>query len=799
MGQRIRAFDWTQTPLGMPATWPQPLKTLVNLLLVSTQPMFLAWGPQRTWLYNDAFTPILGHKHPTALGRPSMDVWDEARDILEPLFDLVFEGEPVSIKDFSLGLDRNGTIEESHFEFAYTPARDEDGSVRGLFGTCIETTARIMAERAQATATKRQRQQFQRAPSFIAILTGPDHIFEFVNESYVRLLGEREYIGKSVRDVIPEVEGQGFFELLDRVYQTGERYIAQQTPITFLGGKNSVPTRHYLDFVYEPILDERQQISGIFVEGFDVTETYQAQERLRELNQTLERRVEKRTTDLRNIQTFYTHTSECHAILSRREDGQFQYDEVNPATLRLYKMTREQVIGHTVNEIFDAERAKEITENLVESLRRNTPYRYMRRLKSITVEAISTPIPTEPGERPRVAVTARDITNRINLEEQLRQAQKMEAVGQLTGGLAHDFNNILQGIGGALDRVRHRIQNGRVNEVEKFLTAAIDSTNRAASLTHRLLAFSRRQTLDPKHIDANSLIASMEDLINRTMGPNIAVTFAGEPNLWVTRIDPPQLENALLNLSINARDAMPDGGKLTIETANVLLDESEAKEREIAPGEYVSLNVTDTGTGMPPDVVARAFDPFYTTKPLGLGTGLGLSMVYGFVRQSGGQVCIETEIGEGTTIRLYLPRHTGGIEQNLTEPSEQPGKGFGETILLVDDEQTVRMLITEVLTESLYSVLEAKDGSAAMKILETDQSIDLLITDVGLPGNMNGRQIADAARMIRKDLKVLFITGYADHAVLGKQHLEPGMEILIKPFEMSKLANKVRHMFDRKT
>ena len=798
MGARMRAFDWTLTPLGPPENWPQALKTLVNLLLGSKQPMFIGWGPERTWLYNDAFKPILGHKHPNALARSSMEVWSEAREVLEPLFDRVFAGEPISIEDFTLGLDRRGQIEEAHFEFAYTPARGEDGTVEGLFGVCIETTARIMAERRQAEANELQRRQFQCAPGFIAILTGPQHSFEFVNESYVRLLGERDFVGKPVREVVPELEGQGFFELLDQVYATGERYIAHQTPATLLRKEGGGPELRYLDFVYEPIRNESDAVTGIFVEGFDVTETHEAHEKLRELNQTLERRVEERATDLKNIQTFYIHSSECHAVLTRREDGQFRYDEINPATLRLYGMTREQVIGRTVDEIFGSDSARELDRHMNEALRRNAPYRYSRKQGVSSVEAIATPIPVEPGQLPRLAVTARDVTERQHLEDQLRQAQKMEAVGQLTGGLAHDFNNLLQGITGALDRVQHRIQQGRASEADRFLNAAIDSANRAASLTHRLLAFSRRQTLDPRPTDTNRLIASMEDLINRTVGPNIAVEVVGAAGLWLTRVDGPQLESALLNLAINARDAMPDGGKLTIETANKWLDERAAAEREIPRGQYVSLCVTDTGVGMPPDVVARAFDPFYTTKPIGQGTGLGLSMIYGFVRQSGGQVRIYTEVGKGTTMCLYLPRYFGAPDEVEAAPSDEPDKGFGETVLIVDDEATVRMLVNEILTESSYRVLEAGDGSSAMKILESTQRIDLLITDVGLPGNMNGRQIADAARQLRKGLKVLFITGFAENAAVGNGHLEPGMEILTKPFPMKALANKVRQMLEQK-
>ncbi|VVS98696.1 Diguanylate cyclase [Sphingomonas sp. EC-HK361] len=380
-------------------------------------------------------------------------------------------------------------------------------------------------------------------------------------------------------------------------------------------------------------------------------------------------------------------------------------------------------------------------------------------------------------------------------EEHLRQAQKMEAVGQLTGGLAHDFNNLLTGISGAIEMMQVRIGQGRIAELDKYVTAAQGATRRAAALTHRLLAFSRRQTLDPRPTDVNRLIAGMEDMIRRTVGPGIEVEVVGAAGAWGAMVDPNQLENALLNLCINARDAMPDGGRITIETANKWLDERTGRERDLEPGQYLSLCVTDTGTGMTPEVQARAFDPFYTTKPLGEGTGLGLSMIYGFARQSGGQVRIYTEIGEGTTLCIYLPRHYGELDEEAPATrslDDAPQADGSRTVLVVDDEPTIRMLVIEVLDELGYTAFEAADGAAAMRILQTGAKIDLLITDVGLPGQMNGRQVADAALTRTPDLKVLFITGYAENAVIGNGQLAPNMSLVTKPFAMEALAAKVR-------
>ena len=374
----------------------------------------------------------------------------------------------------------------------------------------------------------------------------------------------------------------------------------------------------------------------------------------------------------------------------------------------------------------------------------------------------------------------------------------MEAVGQLTGGIAHDFNNLLAGISGSLELLEKRLDEGRTERVKRYIDVAQTATQRAAALTQRLLAFSRRQALAPKPTDVNRLIGGMEELIRRTMGPAIEVEVVGAGGLWLTRIDPSQLENALLNLAINARDAMPNGGRMTIETANKWLDQREARERELPSGQYLSVCVTDTGIGMTPDVVARVFDPFFTTKPLGLGTGLGLSMVHGFVRQSGGQVRIYSEVGEGTTMCLYLPRFVGALDasdESAADDGVAPG-GQGETVLVIDDEEVVRILIVDVLRDAGYHVLEAFDGPSGLKIVQSDTPIDLLITDVGLPGGLNGRQVADAARTMRSGLKVLFITGYAENAVIGNGHLDPGMHLITKPFSMEAMSVRVRDILE---
>lgn len=381
----------------------------------------------------------------------------------------------------------------------------------------------------------------------------------------------------------------------------------------------------------------------------------------------------------------------------------------------------------------------------------------------------------------------------IHAEEKLRQSQKMEAVGQLTGGLAHDFNNLLAGISGALDLMGMRIAQGRLNDIDKYMLAAQSAAKRAAALTHRLLAFSRRQTLDPRPLDVNLLVEGMTELIQRTVGPSILVETVSAPDLWPASVDASQLENAILNLCINSRDAMPDGGRIIIETANQWLDAEAALANDLPAGEYLSLTVTDTGTGMAPGVIAKAFDPFFTTKPIGEGTGLGLSMIYGFAKQSGGQVRISSELGKGTSMCIHLPRYHGEAGASTAAPAQSAAALTGScgTILIVDDEPTVRLLLTDVLGDLGYTLIEAADSLTGLKLLQSDVGIDLLITDVGLPGGMNGRQMADAGREVRPGLKTLFITGYAESAALGNSSLGAGMQVLTKPFSIDILATRV--------
>ena len=652
-------------------------------------------------------------------------------------------------------------------------------------------------------------QMFEQAPTFMALLRGPEHRFELANPSYLRLVGNRDVIGRTVADVLPEAAEQGFVAILDRVYRSGKPYTAYGATFKLqLDEAGGFEERH-LDFVYQPLRDADGAVTGIFVEGADVTE------------RTLAERARKESEAL--YRGLFDAIDEGFCIIEfidgpHGPDSDYVHVQANAAYERHAGIP--QVAGKRLREIV-GEEADRWVARYGAVLRTGQPIRFQEELVASGRHLDLAAFRIEPPERRQVAVLFHDITARRNaeialaelnaalehqvekrtadltaVEDALRQAQKMEAVGQLTGGLAHDFNNILAGISGCLEVMSTRLAQGRVGELDRFITGAMGAVKRAANLTQRLLAFSRSQTLDPRPVNVNALANGMLDLIVRSVGPEIEVRMIGAAGLWTTCVDASQLENALLNLCINARDAMPHGGKLTIETSNLWMDHHTAMVHDLEPGQYVSLCVSDTGAGMTPEVKARAFDPFFTTKPIGQGTGLGLSMVYGFAGQSGGAARIYSEPGGGAMICIYLPRHSGEAADlpDFEGVVEAPRATGADSILVVDDEPLLRALAVERLEELGYCVIEAEDGPSAMRVLNSERPLRLLITDVGLPGGMNGRQLADAARMKRPDLRVLFITGYAENAILNHGHLEPGMHVMTKPFQIDTFAHRVKDL-----
>jgi signal transduction histidine kinase/PAS domain-containing protein len=794
-------------------------------------------------IYNDAYSVFAGGRHPALFGSKVREGWPEIADFNDNVMKIGLAGGTLAYSDQELTLYRSGQPEQVWMNLDYSPAPDERGNPAGVIPIVVETTARVLAERRQAAERERQRAIFQQMPGFVGVLTGPDHVFEYVNDAYVAISGPRTFVGRSVREVFPELEGQGFYELLDRVYATGKPFRAQAMPIRLVAENED----RYIDLLYEPIRNDAGKITGIFVGGYDVTDRVRAEAR----RETSARLTDK-PHDLTNPDDIAFTASEIlgralrvsrvgyGAIDPDAETLEVVRDWVAPGVetlagvlpLRAYgsfidSLKRGEFIA--INDVEKDERTANAADGLKSRSARsfvNVPTLEHGRLVAVlfindaAVRAWSPEdlaLIHEVAARTRVAVErsrneaalrnlnatlqnriAAALAEQAMMEEALRQSQKMEAVGQLTGGLAHDFNNLLAGISGSLEIIQSRVRQGRVNDVERYMTAAQGAVMRAATLTHRLLAFSRRQTLEPKPTDVNHLVTGMQEIIQRTVGPTIAFEFVGLSGLWPTLVDHSQLENSLLNLCLNARDAMPNGGQITVETANKWLDARAARQHDMPEGQFLSLCVTDTGVGMPPDVTARAFEPFFTTKPTGEGTGLGLSMVYGFARQSGGQVRIYSEVGQGTTVCIYLPRFYGELARD-DEPAKaanmSPSRN-SETVLVVDDEPTVRMLISDILEELGYVAIEAADSVAGLKILQSNARIDLLVTDVGLPGGMNGRQMADAARVTRPDLTVLFITGYAENSVLGNGRLAPGMAVMTKPFPVEMMASRIKQMIE---
>ncbi|MET0660360.1 MAG: PAS domain-containing protein [Steroidobacteraceae bacterium] len=1105
MGESMRTHRGVWRTLGEPDIWPQTLRIAVSIMLNSYHPVFITWGVERVLLYNDACIPIVGAKHPAALGQSVTQICSKDGLGIAPLVQRAANGEPASAEELRLITQRAGYPEESWFTVSCSPLREDDGRVVGVFGTCMESTAnriaqrrmnlqlrlgerlsqlsdpdnirkvaaqelglaldaarvgyainaadaatsaaqewstadaldrpidwelfgpillddlqagtalrvydwstdlrtrasqgvfapvgvmlvpllqqgklfavlyvcadrprhwsdvelslaedvalrgRLATQRARAVQARRLaedalKQQlmaesdrlrglFALAPSFMAVLRGPRHVFELINDALIRLVGRSDLVGKPVREALPELEGQQIIELLDEVYASGEPRVAEEFSLRVT---QPVPKQRFISFVYQPLFAAEGSVQGVFVVGHDVTGQRVAHEALREQEARL--RLALRAARMAEITIRYadnkvTHSESCAemfgysagerltvehlraryhpddapVILRRRDelwasgksflatthrivwpDGsthwlsvrgeiersasgqpvsitavyiditeqqramqalrqseeQFRvFAQVMPNHVwvadargkvqwlndKFYEYAGESRPENPTHELWEhvvhPDDVAQAMERWVPAMKTGCVFETDMRLRRRDGEyrwfiGRALPIRNQNGEVTRWIGSLTDIhdqkvtagqlealnaTLEIRVEERsrelraaeqaLRHAQKMEAVGQLTGGIAHDFNNLLTGIIGGIELVQRRMVSGRMDDAERFMSAALTSANRAAALTQRLLAFSRQQQLHAEPLQLNDLIRSMADLLNRTLAENITLDLQLDPQLWLTEADRNQLESALLNVTINSRDAMPVGGRMSVRTCNLRLHAQDAQPHsELEPGDYVLLEINDTGKGMSPEVLERAFDPFFTTKPVGQGTGLGLSMIYGFAKQSRGHVHLESGLGSGTTFSLYLPRFAGTLpEVEAPAPKEMPLAQNGETVVIVEDEAAVRMLVVDVLEEMGYRFIEAADSAAAVPILESEQSVDLLITDVGLPG-MSGRELAQLARKQRPELKVLFITGYADDAIERQWQPAPGMELMRKPFALEQLARKIREMLQQ--
>ncbi|OJU03429.1 MAG: hypothetical protein BGN87_02420 [Rhizobiales bacterium 65-79] len=959
--------------------------------------MVTLWGEDGVMIYNDAYSRFAGGRHPGIFGRKVREAWPEVADFNDNVMKVGLGGGTLAYRDQELILYRNGEPESVWLDLDYSPLLDERGKPAGVMAIVVETTAKIRAQRSLRDEREGLRRMFEQAPGFMAMVTGPKHVFSMANEAYCTLVGHREVLGKPVEEVLPEVVEQGFVTLLDQVYRSGRPHVGRGTLVRLRSAAGEPFEERYLDFIYQPVLSDGA-VTGVFIQGYDVTEQKRVEIALRESERWFRSVAERAPVmlwmgdetgkcvylnraqrnfwgvsreslegfewgatvhpeDRRKLRPFEkamkAHTGFTVEIRMRRADGAYRTvmstaqprfgprrefvgmigvnvdvtetreneNAIRRETRKFATLNRtgaalaaelelEKIVqiatdactdlvgaefGSFFYNVFDDKgesymlytlsgvprekfskfpmprntavfgptfRGEGVvrSDDILQDPRygKNAPYYGMPKGHLPVRSYLAVPVTSRTGEvigglffghsqpgrflpeheellvgvaghaataidnarllqaaerevaerrRAEAALQTlnttleqrvlEEVQERSKAEDQLRQIQKMEAVGQLTGGIAHDFNNMLAVIIGGLNLLQRKLKKGET-DVERFIEGAIDGAQRAAALTQRLLAFSRQQPLAPEVLNPNRLVSGMTELLRRTLGEPISIETVLTAGLWQVQADPAQLESAILNLSVNARDAMPDGGKLTIETSNAFVDDAFAREFAITPGQYVLIAVADTGTGMTPEVIAKAFDPFYTTKSVGKGTGLGLSQVYGFVRQSGGHVKIYSEPGIGTTVKIYLPRHYGEAVAVNTESGVKAAYGGlpSEIVLVVEDEDRVRAVSVEALKELGYGVVEASTPAEALRILEGEGEIALLFTDVVMP-QMSGRELADLARTRRPGLKVLYTTGYTRNAIVHNGILDPGTNLLTKPFSVEELANKVRAILDR--
>ncbi|RYF41553.1 MAG: hybrid sensor histidine kinase/response regulator, partial [Comamonadaceae bacterium] len=916
-GRLVAAYDWGATPLGPLDAWPQSRLTAVGLILRSPVPMVTLWGDEGVMIYNDGYATFSGARHPQLLGSRVREAWPEASAFNDNVMKVCLGGERLSYSDIEMHLARHGQPEQVWMNLDYSPILDEAGVVAGVLAVVVDCTSKVRAEQRLGGERQRLQQMFEQAPGFMAMMTGPEHVFDFVNPAYQQLIGHRDVAGKPLREALPEIAGQGFIELLDEVYGSGNAFSGTGMRAKLQRQPNGTVEDRYVDLVYQPVRDDAGRVVGIFAQGSDATDRELAEQSLRaseeqfrafsevmpnqvwaadttglldwfnprvyeysgfgpgeleghgwarmvhpqdlpqgqvrwaqalasgqpyetefrlrradggyrwhiaralpirdaqgaiqrwigtntdiedqkaaalalqNLNQTLEHQVAERTADRDRMWRLSTDVMLVASL-------QGQIVSVNPAWFSLLGWEEAQLQGRSFLELVHPEdRAATLAEvgRLAEGA---TTFRFENRYlrKDGGYCLLSwTAVPDEGF----IHAVGRDVTADREAAKSLReaeaalyQAQKMESVGQLTGGVAHDFNNLLQVISGNLQLLGREVTGNA--RAERQVANALAGAQRGAKLASQLLAFARRQPLEPRVIKVGRLVAGMGEMLRRTLGESVELETVASGGLWNTLADPAQLENVILNLAINARDAMDGVGRLTLETGNAHLDDGYALANPgVKPGQYVMLAVTDTGQGMAPEVMARAFEPFFSTKPEGKGTGLGLSMVYGFVKQSGGHVSIYSELGHGTSVKLYLPR---SLEQEdaATPVAAIAAVGGSETVLVAEDDDEVRATVVEMLGDLGYRVLTARDAAGALAILQSGVAVDLLFTDVVMPGSLRSPELARKARALLPDIAVLFTSGYTQNAIVHGGRLDAGVELLGKPYTVEALARKIRHV-----
>lgn len=785
VGALMRSHDWTSSPLGWPETWPQSLRSVVGLLLGSKFPMFVAWGPELGFLYNDSYAEILGAKHPASLGARFYDIWSEIWPDILPLIDAAMAGDATYREDLPLLMNRRGFDEQTWFTFSYSPVRDESGSVAGMFCAVQETTDRVLAHRALSelneTLERRVADALAERKIFADVVEGTDAYVQVADleyrwlainkaaaDEFERIFGRRPHVGQSMLDILADLpEHRDVVEAVWRRALEGEEF----SEIAEFGDPGR--DRRFYEMKFNALRDPSGKQIGAYQFVIDATERLRDQARLR---------------------TIFETSHQLQGLLAL--DGTLL--EANATSLAVIEATTVDVVGkpfwdtpwftgtpglsEQVRQAFEGVTAT--GESYQEEITAELPGG--RRSFDFSMR----PVKNDHGEIVAVVPEAVETTDHRAAEEAVRQFQKMEAVGQLTGGLAHDFNNLLTGVLGNLELLEARL--GPDPRARKLVQAATRGAARGAQLTEQLLVFARKQHLQTRATDLNAAVRGMRELLKRTVGGgliNIKTTLA--PNLWHALVDVTQIEVALLNLAINARDAMSLGGTIEIRTRNVPEVDPYAEEhhRDINPGDYVSIVVRDTGEGMSDEVLEKAFEPFFTTKELGRGTGLGLSQVYGLARQSGGVARITSAINVGTEVEILLPRAVASVERNELRTMPDTVRGAARTILVIDDQDDVREVVGGLLEALGHCALQAADGSEGLGLLTDrgeDGPIDILLVDYAMPG-VTGPEVAHAARRAHPNIPIVIMTGYADARTLVEP-VPPHVVLLKKPFNMQQLA-----------